>query len=442
MNPLLRIAVRFSFVWTSVALISNALSAHDQVPGAPQRKPILIHGGTLHIGNGEIVEKGSILLVDGKIQAVGRRVDAPEKAISIDATGQHVYPGLIESMTDLGLREISAVDVTVDSTEWGNENPNVRSWIAVNPDSELIPVARAGGVLLAHVAPGGSFLRGQSALIALDGWTIQDMAVRAPAGMCVDWETLTPRGSDDADTVKKREERLQQLDDWLDRAERYGIAQEEAANTESRAIATDVRLESLLPVLSRELPIIAHADALAAIRSAVAYTQARGLRLVIYGGHDAGDCAELLKRYRIPVIIAGTYRLPRQRDDDYDAPYTLPARLESAGVKFAIAGEQPGYPGGASNARNLPYHAGCAVAYGLDREAAVKAITLSPAEILGVDDRLGSLETGKDATLIIVDGDVLESPSNVQQAFIEGRTVDLGNRHRTLFEKYRRKYSR
>lgn len=421
----------------SVALWGSTLSAHDQIPGSPQRKPILIHGGTLHIGNGDVVKDGSILLVDGKIRSVGRQVDAPENTLPVDATGHHVYPGLIESMSDLGLREISAVDVTVDHTEWGKDNPNVRAWVAVNPDSELIPVARAGGVLLAHVAPGGSFLQGQSALIALDGWTVKDMTVRAPTGMCIEWEALTPRGSDDADTVKKREEKLKQLDDRFDQAERYGAAQ-----TDQKTAATDVRLESLLPVLSGELPVIAQADSLAAIRSAVAYTQARQLRLIVYGGYDAGGCVDLLKRYQIPVIIAGTYRLPRHRDDDYDASYTLPARLHAAGVTFAIAGEQPGYPGGASNVRNLPYHAGCAVAYGLDREAAVKAITLSPAKILGVEDRLGSLEAGKDATLIIVDGDVLESTSNVQQAFIQGSRVDLGNRHRTLFEKYRRKYAR
>lgn len=442
MHPFFRIAVTISIAWTSVALFSNVLPAHDQIPGAPQRRPILIQGGTLHIGNGEVIKDGSILFVDGKIASVGRGVEAPAKAISIDATGQHVYPGLIDSMTDLGLREISAVDVTVDTNEWGKDNPNVRAWVAVNPDSELIPVARAGGVLLAHVTPGGSFLRGQSALIALDGWTVQDMIVRAPAGMCVDWETLTPRGSDDAETVKKREDKLEQLDDWLDQAERYGIAQSNAAGAKGKAIPTDVRLESLLPVLSGELPVIAQADSLAAIRSAVAYAQARRLSLIIYGGYDAGDCAELLKRYQIPVIIAGTYRLPRQRDDDYDASYTLPARLHAAGITFAIAGERPGYPGGASNARNLPYHAGCAVAYGLDREAAVQAITLSPAQILGVDDRVGTLEAGKDATLILVDDDVLESTSNVQQAFVQGRTVDLGNRHRTLYEKYRRKYAR
>lgn len=415
---------------------------HDQVPGSPQKTPIVIRDATLHVVDGDVMPKASIVWVDGKITAIGGKVQVPDDAVSIDGTGKHVYPGLIESMTDLGLREISAVDVTVDRTEIGEDNPNVRAWVAVNPDSELIPVARAGGVLLGNVTPGGSFLRGQSSLMVLDGWTAADMNVQAPSGLCVNWEAIMSRGDEDAKLIAKREENLKKLDDWLDRAERYEAAQKAAIKAgRGDSFAVDVRLESLLPVIHGELPIIADADRLATIESAVAYARSRSLKLIIYGGYDAESCAELLKAADVPVIVAATYRLPLRRSDAYDASYTLPQRLHEAGVRFAICGEGPNYPGGASNARNLPYHAACAVAYGLDRDVAVRAITLSPAEIFGVQDRLGSLSVGKDATLILVDGDVLESESNVEAAFIGGRAVDLGSRHKSLFDKYRQKYA-
>ncbi len=414
---------------------------HDQVPGAPQTRPILIRGATVHPVDAATLDRGDVLFVEGKITAVGRDIDVPDDAQIIDGDGSHVYPGLFESMTDLGLREISAVDETVDRTEFGSENPNVRSWVAVNPDSELIPVARAGGLLIANVAPGGRWIRGQSAVMQLDGWTADEMNLSAPSGLCVDWNNMTPGGDDDAATVKKREEKLKELDDRLDEAVRYARARRAARDAgELDSFDTDLKLESLLPVIQGQMPMIAQADRQATMQSAVAYAQSRGIKLVIYGGYDAEDCADLLLAHDVPVIVAGTYRLPLRRSDSYDASYTLPARLQAKGVKFSICGEGPGYPGGASQARNLPYHAGCAVAYGLDRDLAVRSITLSPAEILGVADRVGSLTVGKDATLIVATGDILETSSNVTAAFIQGRRVDLGSRHTMLYEKYKRKY--
>jgi len=437
--------IRFTFLISLVALTSTLIAvpatAHDQVPGRSQTRPILLRDGIIHRVDAPTLPRGSVLLVDGKIESVAAKINAPENAEIIDVSGRHVYPGLIDAMTDLGLSEISAVDVTVDRTELGRDNPNVRSWVAVNPDSELIPVSRAGGVLTAHVAPGGSFLRGQSSVLNLDGWSVRDMNVLSPAMMCVDWETIAVRGDLDADLIKKRESELDKLDEWLDRAERYQAAKQSAIESgTSDLFAVDVRLESLLPVLRGELPIMAEANRRAAIESAIAYAQTRSLRMVIYGGYDAVECADLLRAADIPVILDGIYRLPLRRSDPYDHAYTLPARLQAAKVRFAIAGEGPGYPGGASNTRNLPYHAGCAVAYGLDPNVAIASITLSVAEILGVADSIGSITAGKDATVIVVDGDVLESTTNVTHAWIRGKRVDLGNRHETLFQKYRQKY--
>jgi len=425
----------------SCALAAPRLPANDQIPGAPQTRPILISGGTIHRIDAATIDGGDVLLVDGKIQAVGKNIAPPAGAELVDAVGKHVYPGLIEAFTDLGLREISSVDETVDRTEYGSNNPNVRAWVAVNPDSELIPVARAGGVLIANVAPGGRWIRGQSAVMQLDGWTAAQMNLLAPSAMCVDWESYLPRRGDPAKVIKQRKDKLQELDRRFDQALRYEAAKHQAiAAGEEATFLIDVRLESLLPVLKGQWPLIAAAERQSTIESAVAYAVSRGLNLIIYGGYDAESCAELLIQHDIPVIIAATYRLPLRRSDAYDAAYTLPARLDAAGVHYAISGEGAGYPGGSSKTRNLPYHAACAVAYGLDRDKAVRSITLAAAEILGVGDRVGSLTVGKDATLIIATGDILETQSNVTDAFISGRRVDLSSRHTMLFEKYREKY--
>lgn len=442
MNALLiRVAPRASAwlqILSMVVLFPAILVAHDQIPGAPQTRPIVIKGATVHVIDGPTIENGSVLFEEGKITAVGTIVEIPDQVMEVDGTGKHVYPGLIESMSDIGLREISAVDATDDRTEHGDRNPNARSWIAVNPDSELIPVARSGGVLVAMTAPRGRWMRGQAAVIALDGWTVDEMAILAPAGLYVDWGAMYPRDEDDEKQRQKREQKLTELDTLLDEARRYG----DARQARPSGTPTDLRLESLLPVIHGDRPLIAEADLQPEIESAVAYAQAHGLQLVINGGYDAVHCAGLLKQYEVPVIVGSTYRLPLRRDDPYDASYTLPQRLREAGVRFAIAGEGAGSPGGAANARNLPYHAAVAVAHGLPHAEGLRAITLSAAEILGVADRIGSITVGKDATLIIADGDILETETNVTAAYIQGRRVDLGSRHKTLYEKYKQKYSR
>ena len=421
-----------SFAWC----LSGLAAAHDQIPGRPQQQPILIRGATVHTVEGATLEEASVLFDEGRIQSVGKSLVPSEGTQVIEAEGHHVYPGLIESLTNLGLREINAVDVTVDTTEYGDENPNARAWVAVNPDSELIPVARAGGVLIANVAPSGSFLRGQSAVMQLDGWSAEEMTLRAPAGLFVAWESIQPRGADDKVVARRREEKFRELDTLFDRVRRYRDAR---ASNPTRT-PSDIRLESLIPVVEGELPMIAEANRLTAIESAVAYAQSQGLKLILFGGYDAESCAALLVEHQVPVIISGIYRLPLRRHDPYDASFTLPERLRQAGVRFAIGGEGQGGSGGAANARNLPYHAAAAVAHGLPRDQAIRAITLSAAEILGVDELVGSIAVDKQATLIITDGDVLETESNVTHAWIQGRAVDLRSRHTMLYEKYRQKY--
>jgi len=417
-----------------LAAFSKTAVAHDQIPGPPQSGPIAIVGGHVHPIDTADIKNGYVLFVEGKITAMGNAasIELPANIRKIDATGKHVYPGLVAGLSDIGLREIASIAATVDSSELGSINPNVRSWVAFNPDSELIPVARANGILTAMVAPTGEMMHGQSAVLSLDGWAADDMLLLAPAGLCIAWESLEPSENADKNRIEAREKKLKELDKLLDQAKRY-----EQANHKGK----DLILESLLPVVNGKLPVIVEANRKPEIESAVAYAMTRKLKIIIYGGFEAADCAALLIKQNIPVILPGTLRTPMHKHDAYDSPYTLPARLTKAGVKYCISAERPGYPGGATNLRNLPYHAARAVAYGLSADNALRAITLSAAEIIGVGDRIGSLSIGKDATLMIVDGDILETSSNVTQAWIQGRQVDLGSRHRTLSEKYKTKYN-
>ncbi len=395
------------------------VSAHDQIPGAPQKKPIAIVGATIHTISGRAIENGTIVFVAGKITVVAKGADVPEGAEVIQAEGKHVYPSIIDANSDIGLVEINSIRATIDSREIGNINPNVRAVAAFNPDSELIPVNRANGVLVALSAPSGGLIAGRSAVMVLDGWTWEDMTLKADAGMHVRW----PR--DGGKDVKE-------LDELLEQTARYVASRKVSSN-----LPMDLRLESLARVLDGSLTMMVDATSVTQIESAVAFAQQRKLKMVIHGGYEAVHCAELLKKANVPVIVSGVYRIPSGRDRPYDEAYTLPKRLKDAGIKFCICS---GGRFGASGLRNLPYHAATASAYGLSQDEALKAITLNAAEILGVADRVGSLAIGLDATLFVADGNILETETQVLQAFVQGRKVDLDNRHQQLYRKYSAKY--
>lgn len=426
------------FLLTLTVLLSclpGLAGASDEIPGAAQKQPIALTGGTIVPVSRPEIEEGVLIFDEGRIVAVGPAdtVQIPDNARQIDYSGQRIYPGLFESHSQIGLIEVNAVRASNDRAETGWIKPNVRAHVAVNPDSELIPVTRANGVLLTLTEPSGGLVSGQAAVLQLDGWTYEDLTLKAGAALVVSWPSVPhqlEKGS--AASSSKSVEQLRTL---LNDARAY----RKARNAAPRIHGTDVRLEAVLPVLDRKMPLLVHADSLAVIQSAVSFAAQERLRLIIYGGYDAPLCAELLKKHNVSVIIAAAYRLPRRRSDAFDSGYTLASRLHDAGVRFCISG---GATSRNSNARNLPYHAAVSVAYGLPHDVALRAITLSPAEILGVADRVGSLDVGKDATLFVATGDPLETPSNVTAAWIQGRAVDLSSRHVRLYEKYRTKYER
>lgn len=412
--------------------------ASDEIPGRDSLHPVAILGATIHTVSGPAIENGTLVFHEGKILHVGRDVKLPKDVERIDATGRHVYPGLIDSYSNMGLVEINAVRATRDYQETGEVNPNAKANVAVNPDSEMIPVTRSNGVLLSLAVPDGSLVSGQSAMLQLDGWTWEEMTLKSPVGMHISWPAMMPvtawwQEQSAGEQKDARERQLRLLEKTFADARAYQKSRA-AAEGQQRY---DSRWEAMLPVLEQQLPIIVAADGIQQIQAAVAFANRQKLKLILYGGWDAPRCAELLKKHDVPVIVSAVYRLPRRRWEDYDSAYTLPQRLRRAGITYCISGSGRF---GASNVRNLPYHAATAAAYGLPRDEALKAITLYPARILGVDDRVGSLEAGKDATLFIADGDPLETATQVEAAYIAGRKVDLNDRHKRLWQKYQKRY--
>jgi len=411
---------------------AQQMLANPEVPGAPQAKPVALTNATIHPVSGPVVEGGTLVFDGGKITAIGKEATTPENAEVIDLGGKHVYPGLFDAMTDLGLVEINSIRATIDNHETGQLNPNVRAIVAVNPDSEIIPVTRSNGVLLALTATGESLVSGRSAVIQLDGWTWENMALKADAALHIDWpRPQGPRGGDE-EGGPRGNEAVEPLRQMLKDARAYA-----AARQADPKFPHDARWESLQDVLAGTLPVIVHADDARQITAAVAFADDEKLKLIIAGGYDAPKCTALLKKHDIPVIVGGTYRLPRRRADGYDVAYALPAELQQAGIRFCISSSGRF---GASNVRNLPYHAAAAAGFGLPDDEALKAITLYPAQILGVADRVGSLEVGKDATLFIASGDPLDTPTQVEAAWIGGRKVELNDRHKRLYRKYEEKY--
>jgi imidazolonepropionase-like amidohydrolase len=429
-------------------LLAAPAGAQDlTVKAAPQTRPLLISNAVVHTVSGDTIDDGYVFMVDGKIAAVGKGVMPrwSKPVDELDAKRKHLYPGMIAADNQLGLQEMASVRASDDFREVGSVTPEVRAAVAVNPDSTLLPVTRANGVLVAGVFPSGGDIPGRVSVMKLDGWTWEDMAAKADAGLVIDWPLVRPftapwmerSDSEQNDDIRRA---LSTIDDAFKSATAYL-----AARKTEPSLPTDLRWEAMRSVLppdsasaeaaKSQLPVFIIAQDLDQIVSAVTWSVDRKLKPVIVGGRDAPLCADLLKRHEVPVILSGTHVFPKRNDSPYDDAYTLPARLLKAGVRFCIASADRN-----ANERNLPYNAATAVAYGLDRDAALKSVTLWPAQILGVGDTLGSIEQGKSATLILTDGDPLEITTHVDKAWIDGRPIDLSSKQSKLADKYREKY--
>lgn len=421
----------------AIGICADAAHAQSRVPHAPpQQKPIVVHSTTVHTVSGRTIENGYILFENGVITALGEG-SAPllANAEEINAGGMHVYPGLIGLDTQLGLSETASVSVTIDHTELGRLTPEVRAAVAVNPDSDLIPVTRSNGILTSLIMPRGGLVSGRASIMRLDGWTWEQMAIDPEAGLVVNWprtEPITAWWMQRSEEEQRREiaEDLESVERVFDEALAYMNAK---AHDETRK--TDLRYEAMRAAIEGEQPVYIRASSRGQIESAVAWAVRRDMKPVIVGGYEADQVIPLLKKHDVPVIVNGTHRLPSNRHEPYDAPFTLPAKLHEAGVRFAIAS-------GAETAheRHLNHNAATAAAYGLPKDESLKAVTLHAADLIGLGESHGSLEAGKAATLMITTGDPLEITSDVLVAFIDGRRIDLGDRQKALYRKYQEKY--
>jgi imidazolonepropionase-like amidohydrolase len=404
-----------------------------------------IQGAKIYTLAGAPIERGTIVIENGKIAAVGASVTVPAGAEIVKADGLQIYPGFFDSVSEIGLTEVGAVSATNDITELGPFNPQLVAATAVHPPSEHIPVARANGVTHALSVPalgsGSAVIGGQASAINLSGWTVEEMLVKKSVAMSVNWPSMAGGGGFDPATFSRRqrpfseikqeyERRIRDLEDWLERARRYQQAAEKTAGG-IPSVDRDLKLEALVPVVRGELPLLVNANNERDIKNAVEFCDKQKLKLVIAGGADAYKVTELLAAKKVAVILGPVQALPSRDDEPYDIRNTTPGVLFKAGVPFALASF------GSSDSRTIPYEIGNAVSYGLPQEEAIKAITLYPARILGLGDQLGSLEAGKIANLIVTTGDPLEYTTEIAYLFINGQPTSMENKHHRLYETYR-----
>jgi imidazolonepropionase-like amidohydrolase len=414
------------------AVVLGAASARAEV--------IALTGGTVHTVSGPVIENGTVLVDGARITAVGSALRVPAGARVVDCRGKHVYPGFVHANTMLGLQEISTITGSDDTQETGNLNPNQRAEVMYNPDSDFLPVARLNGITSALVIPGGGAVRGTSAVMSLDGWTQEDITLRAPVALHVQWPAMSvsrawwDTRSEDEQT-KARDQAVQAITDAFEEARAWWRARDAEGRGGVPRHEGDVRWEAMRRALNGDIPVAFHCDALAQIQAVLRFCDTQGLkRVILVGGYDAWRVADELKRRDIAVVVAGVLSLPNRTHEPYDEATSVPARLSRAGVRFCIADEGGG--GGAANARNLPHHAAMAVAFGLPTDEALKAVTLYPAQILGIADRTGSIEVGKLADLQVTDGDPLLVATHCEQVMVKGRLVPMESRQTRLLQKY------
>ena len=423
-------------------LASLTARAQDDIyPAKDYKGKLYITGGTIHIGNGQVIEGGTIAVDNGKIVQVGQNITVPSGSDIkvVDAKGRQVYPGLILPVTDLGLKEIAnGVRGSNDYEELGDLNPSIRAIVAYNTDSKIINTLKANGILLASVTPQGGTISGSSTVVQLDAWNWEDAAYRMDGAIHVNMPSfIAPRrrfggrrggAEQPTDPTKEALDKVEEIKNFFHEAKAYIQA---PAHKE-----TNLKFEAVKGLFSRQQKLFVHGDQVKQMLVAIDFAKEFGFDVVIVGGSESWLIAPLLKANNIAVILGQEHALPTTEDDDIDQPYKTPAQLQKAGVLFALNDDHD-----ESRYRNLMFNAGTAAAYGLTKEEALTAITLNSAKILGIDDRTGSLETGKDANIVISGGDILDMRTSlIEHCFIQGREVSLDNKQTQLYHRYMSKY--
>lgn len=426
----------FSYILGLTACSLYAQAQETVYPAKPQQGLVFLKNATIHVGNGQVINGGTIGFNGGKIIAVGANVAIPMDDVKVfDLQGQHVYPGLIAPESSLGLTEVESVRATNDYEEVGEINPSVRSIVSYNTDSKVIATLRTNGILLAHAVPQGGLISGSSSVVQLDAWNWEDAAYKTDNGIHFYMPRLmarsNPFGSSAAgpsnDAVKAAMAKIDEVKAFFRAAKGY--------LAEAKHSETNLKYEAVKGLFDRSQKLFIHCDLVKELIVATDIAKEFGFDVVIVGGTDAWLITDVLKKQNIPVVLAQPHSLPVMADDDVDQPYKTAAQLQKAGILFCISNE------GFWQQRNLPFNAGTAGAYGLSKEEALSAVTLNPAKILGIADKTGSLEVGKDANIVVSTGDILDMKSSViTRAYIQGREVSLEDKHKQLYERYKYKY--
>lgn len=432
--------MKFSLLKTIIFILIVIVNAKAQrpIPANAQTKSILLLGATAHIGDGKVIENSAIGFKNGIITFVGTATDANKSLFDevINVSGKHVYPGLIAANITLGLVEVGAVRSTRDMSEVGINNPHVRSLIAYNTDSKIIPTTRTNGILLAQITPRDGVFSGTSSIMNLDGWNWEDAVNKADDGVHLNWPGMFKRSgwwAEPGPTEKNKEYEIQvnEIKKFLSDAKAYNETPEKSEK--------NLRFESMKGLFNGTQQLYVHCNFAKEIMEAITICKEIGVKkIVLVGGKDSWMITDFIKKHNIPVIVSRVHELPERNDDDIDITFKLPYLLHKAGILFCLTNEGDME---AMGTRNLPFMAGTAAAYGLTKEEALAAISGNTAKILGIDNVVGTITIGKQATLFVSSGDALDMrTNNVEQAYILGKTIDLNNEQKFLYETYKKKY--
>jgi imidazolonepropionase-like amidohydrolase len=428
------------YLLSGVLIFATSGFAQPTVYPAPENNGLIfITHATIHVGNGNIINDGTIRINKGKIEKIGTNIPVPADVKVFDVKGKQVYPGLISAISNLGLKEVAGgVRGTNDYQELGSMNPSIRSIVAYNTASNVTNVLRSMGILLANIIPqdedgSNQLISGTSSVVQLDAWNYEDAAYKMDGQMHFNMPSLISRRSrfsqgPQEDPLKKALEQIESVKTFFKEAKAY--------LTESVHKETNLNYEATKNLFDKKQKFFVHCNSVKEMLLAIDFVKEFGFDVVIVGGADSWQIAPLLKQNNIPVILGQCHALPVANDDDIDQPFKTPYLLQKAGVLFAIADND-----GTTRGRNLMYNAGTAASYGLSKEEALSAITFNAAKILGIDNITGTLEEGKDANVIVSKGDILDMEhSIVELAFIQGRKINLDNRQSQLAERYIYKY--